>query len=183
MEETPELWIEYDPDWIGFTKVVNRGIRNVGTEFVCILNDDIPRFGMNWLLNLREGMDSHPLTGFVGPSGNCRTEPQRSGNARIRKKQFVPVGHLAWFCVLIRMSVFDEIGLLDESFLDYGSDVDFQWRAQDQGWISVWCPHVYIWHDVGEIRQPNWDDDQYRLMQKHGPMMQRKRVALSVKQS
>ena len=128
-----------------FTKTVNRGLMRVlPSEFVVILNDDAFPSQENWLRTLLEPF-SNPQVGAVGPSGLCSTRPQCFGTPYMDREPQV-VAQLAFFCVVIRGSVFDVVGLLDESFLHYGSDNDFILRMIQWGMLAVWQPRVYVVH-------------------------------------
>lgn len=59
-------------------------------------------------------------------------------------------------CPTINMAFKKEIlnntGYFDESF-DYGSDVDFTWRAVEKGYRIRYCPEALITHDWGSKRE------------------------------
>jgi len=70
------------------------------------------------------------------------------------------VSHLAGFCLVIRKTALAQVGLLDERFKHYGSDIDYQWRARERGGgRSVWVPEVYVDHELHRPRQPWWRED------------------------
>jgi hypothetical protein len=51
-------------------------------------------------------------------------------------------------CMLIRRSVFDELGGFDEvNFLLHCDDVDFSWRAKAAGYRVVFAPFASVFHD------------------------------------
>ena len=57
-----------------------------------------------------------------------------------------PVGWVKGACMVIRKSVIEKIGGLDEAIFMYGEEVEFCKRAWDQGW-EVWLiPDVSVWH-------------------------------------
>ena len=43
-------------------------------------------------------------------------------------------------CMLLPRKVFDEVGLLDESFLLYGEELDLATRLRDAGWAVLFTP-------------------------------------------
>src|SRR3989338_1386333 len=51
--------------------------------------------------------------------------------------------------MLIRKSVFDQIGLLDERFFIYGEDIDFCFRAVRAGWKIYYYPSLTVLHSHG----------------------------------
>ncbi len=134
----PLVIVDHNRD--GFTKTINRGLRQVQNhELACILVDDVNPLTANWLKLLAEPFDLD-VVGFTGPSGPCRTRPQNIGRMG-QTNRHILVDHLAFFCVLLRT----KIGLLDENFIHYGSDVDMQWRSSYQ---SIWVTGVYVDHGV-----------------------------------
>ena len=57
---------------------------------------------------------------------------------------------LAGAFMLMRKSVLDEIGLLDESFFMYGEDIDLSYRIIKAGYKNYYFPHTRIIHYKGE---------------------------------
>ena len=136
----------------GFTRTVNRGLRTLSTPYVCLLNDDAYPVTDNWLVLLRDAIDSKPEYGFAGPSGRCRGEVQSSGWPGM------PYGLrnvllLSFFCVLIKRAVLEDVGLLDEDFAHYASDNWLMFEAYKRGWRGVLVQHVFVEHAVGKTIQ------------------------------
>ncbi len=52
--------------------------------------------------------------------------------------------------MLLRKSVLDEIGLLDETFFMYGEDIDLSYRILKAGYKNYYYPHTRIIHYKGE---------------------------------
>ncbi len=57
---------------------------------------------------------------------------------------------LAGAFMLMRKSVLDEIGLLDETFFMYGEDIDLSWRILQGGFKNYYYPYTQIIHYKGE---------------------------------
>lgn len=57
---------------------------------------------------------------------------------------------LAGAFMLMRKSVLDKIGLLDETFFMYGEDIDLSWRILQGGYKNYYYPHTQIIHYKGE---------------------------------
>ena len=57
---------------------------------------------------------------------------------------------LAGAFMLLRKSVLDKIGLLDESFFMYGEDIDLSYRIQKGGYKNYYYPETTIIHYKGE---------------------------------
>jgi N-acetylglucosaminyl-diphospho-decaprenol L-rhamnosyltransferase len=49
-------------------------------------------------------------------------------------------------CMLLRASVVQEVGLLDEQFFMYGEDLDWAYRIKQYGWRIVYYPRVTVHH-------------------------------------
>ncbi len=64
--------------------------------------------------------------------------------------QVHPVDVLAGAFMLIRKSVLDKIGLLDESFFMYGEDIDLSYRIIQAGYVNYYFPETRIIHYKGE---------------------------------
>ena len=57
---------------------------------------------------------------------------------------------LAGAFMLLRKSVLDKIGLLDEDYFMYGEDIDLSYRVQKAGYKNYYFPHTRIIHYKGE---------------------------------
>lgn len=57
---------------------------------------------------------------------------------------------LAGAFMMLRKSVLDEIGLLDETFFMYGEDVDLSYRISQAGYKNIYFPETSIIHYKGE---------------------------------
>lgn len=57
---------------------------------------------------------------------------------------------LAGAFMLLRRSVLDEVGLLDEAFFMYGEDIDLSYRIVQAGHKNYYYPHTSIIHYKGE---------------------------------
>ena len=55
--------------------------------------------------------------------------------------------------MLLRKTILDEIGLLDEGFFMYGEDIDISYRIRRAGHKVIYYPHTTIIHFKGESTQ------------------------------
>jgi len=104
----------------------------------------------------RRGLPS-PLTAFYKMCGLCSRYPDHPKFGRYY------MGGLPWdspqeievvsgaFCML-RKSVIDEIGGLDEDFFMYGEDIDLSYRIMKGGWKNYYIPAQML-HYKGESTQ------------------------------
>jgi SAM-dependent methyltransferase len=117
------IWVD---DAIGYTKATNLGIRAATGEFVVLLNNDTELLSQekNSWLNMLVAPFSDPKVGLSGPLQLF----DDYSNSDV----------LIFFCVMVRKSLFDEIGILDEIFSPGGGeDIDFTIRANQAGYKSV----------------------------------------------
>jgi len=66
------------------------------------------------------------------------------------KEQVHEVEILSGAFMLLRRSLLDEIGLLDETFFMYGEDIDLSYRIIKAGFKNYYYPHTTIIHYKGE---------------------------------
>lgn len=66
------------------------------------------------------------------------------------KDQIHPVEILAGAFMLLRKSVLDKTGLLDEDYFMYGEDIDLSWRIIKAGYKNYYFPETRIIHYKGE---------------------------------
>nr|WP_320022447.1 glycosyltransferase [uncultured Draconibacterium sp.] len=68
----------------------------------------------------------------------------------LNKDEVHEIDVLAGAFMLLRKSVLDKIGLLDESFFMYGEDIDLSYRIQKGGYKNYYYPETTIIHYKGE---------------------------------
>ena len=80
-------------------------------------------------------------------------------------------------CLLVKTSVWDEVGGLDEAFAVAFNDVDFCLRLREKGWRIVWTPYAELYHHESKSRGSDEEDpakkarfakEQARLYEVHG---------------
>jgi GT2 family glycosyltransferase len=144
-EETrPFATLWYDKP-LGFAKAVNAGLCVAKGDYVLILNDDCV-FLSQWVDTMLAPF-SDPKMGIVG----------------VKEHTEVGIRFLIGFCLLVRMSVLDKVGLLDEQFNVGGmEDVDLCHRIRLAGYglkqVNVNMTHVpeTTVHNLPEGRQ-HWE--------------------------
>lgn len=162
MDAYPVVSVDHNHD--GYTATVNRALKELEGETVCLLVDDcITSDG--WLAALNTAMLERAKYNcwFAGPSGPCRTNPQCNGRqGDKRQPQFVNA--LAGFCLLIHRDALIMLRGLDARFQHYASDIDLQFRARRHfGARSLWVPGVYVAHELHAPLEPWWTTDHETL--------------------
>ena len=171
----------------GFTGGYNRALARLEAEYFVLINSDIevPR---DWLKPLVEWMDSHPACGACGPkliSYHQRDTFEYAGAAggcldrygypfcRGRVLQHVEKDHgqydtpadVLWCsgaCLMVRASLWKELGGLDERFFAHMEEIDLCWRMQLRGWKVTMVPQSYVYH-IGGGTLPNESPFKLRL--------------------
>lgn len=154
----PEVRIIENSENIGFAAANNQGIRLAQGKFVLLLNPDT--IVLDNTLDCLLGIMLHnPQVGVLAPQllnedGSVQPSVMRfpsllsSIQAYVRARihgasKAVPpdegkdvsyVECISGACLLVRQEVFRDVGLLDESYVMYGEDIDFCYRVNRRGW-------------------------------------------------
>ncbi len=150
----------------GFTIAANQGMRACEGDFVVLLNNDTT-VTSGWLEGLLHVAGSDDGIGIVGPkilspeTGMIQTIGGlifRKGGVQAPPGQGMPpdapglqhpfdVQYAEGSCMLIKRSVIDAIGYLDETFAPaYYEDTDYCFRAREAGFRVMYSPYSQIWH-------------------------------------
>lgn len=176
----PDVRLVQLPENRGFSAGNNAGIRASSGELVLLLNNDtvVPAGALDRLV---ARLDAAPAAGIAGPrlvDGEGRAElsfgPMISPLGELRQKILTglharDVRPVSWWverrtrqeryvdwvsgaCLLVRRSVAEAVGGLDERFFLYTEDVDFCASARAQGWKVLFTPSAEIVHLRGRSR-------------------------------
>ena len=171
----------------GFTGGYNRALKQVEAEYLVLINSDI-EVPADWLKPLVTWMDSHPQCGACGPKLISFTQRDRfeyAGAAgglldrygypfcrgRIMQKiekdqgQYDTPANVLWVsgaCLLVRASIWKELGGLDERFFAHMEEIDLCWRMQLRGWKVTLVPQSKVYH-IGGGTLPNESPFKLRL--------------------
>ncbi len=156
----------------GYTRAANRGLKTATAEHVVLLNSDtiVPRL---WMESLTECALSDASIGIVGPLSNAaswQSVPVRFGVGgdwavnelpdgysvddmaelvyQVSSKRFPRVAFVNGFCFLMKRSLIDAIGLLDEDAFPagYGEENDYCLRSAKAGFSLAIADHCYVYH-------------------------------------
>jgi GT2 family glycosyltransferase/tetratricopeptide (TPR) repeat protein len=145
----------------GFPAGVNQGIQASKGEQVLLLNNDIIATA-GWLRRLLRVLHSDKRIGLVGPCSNCVSgEQQISARyqdldeletfaqewATSKKHVVEDTDRLVGFCLLIRRTLIDKIGVFDERFgIGCFEDDDYCRRAVSSGFRAVIARDAFVHH-------------------------------------
>ena len=167
----------------GFSHAVNCGIRAADSEWIGILNNDVcPQ--SDWLRNLMEAAtaaNSWFVAGKLLDAAHrdrldgafdaiCRGAcAWRCGHGRPdselwnkpRQIRFAP-----FTAAIFRKDLFDQVGLLDETFESYLEDVDFGIRCATRGFTGLYVPQAVAYHE-GSATLGKWHPDTVRKLSRN----------------
>lgn len=117
------------PDMIGYPAACNAGIEAAKGEFIVLLNDDtiLLEQPKNHWLNILQAPFNDPRMAITGPWMNWCPYAEHD--------------FLIFFCVMIRKSALNVIGMLDTNFgAGYGEDCDICCKAKEAGFKIAQVP-------------------------------------------
>lgn len=163
------IWLDSYKN-LGFAKGMNQGIKLSETEYVTILNDDVEFVYDTWWDDvMNEFATRENLVGF-NPHSPCN---KNMYGDRVKQYDHSETGYTPeqveeikeifknerWYpgcctyCTIIKRSIFDEIGLLDESFgQGSGEDYDFNIRIARAGKVIGGGSSAIVWHWWGNTK-------------------------------
>jgi hypothetical protein len=166
----------------GFAVAVNFGIRASTTRWVAVLNNDVEPEPC-WLERLlsaaeRTGADyaAGRLVNWNHPDtlDGCYDLLSRSGLAwraghgqpAERYLQPCPIRCAPFTALLLRRTLFDDVGLLDERFGSYLEDVDFGLRCASAGFKGTYEPAAVAKHE-GSATLGRWSPKMVELLSRN----------------
>jgi GT2 family glycosyltransferase len=113
-----------------------------------ILPDGQPEpFGLKFPGLIKEFFHANPaVKSFVQPIMNARQKKSRAVAAAVPCRVDLVTGA----CFLVRRTVIEQIGSLDENYFIYVEEVDWCWRIKHAGWEIYSYPMVSIIHYFGQ---------------------------------
>ena len=158
----------------GFTGGYNRALSLIDAEYYVLINSDI-EVPKNWLSPLVEWMDTHPECGACGPklhswydrdmfeyAGAAGGDLDRYGypfcRGRVMSKiekdtgQYDTPANVLWVsgaCLMVRSSLWNSLGGLDDRFFAHMEEIDLCWRIQLSGFKVTIVPSSVVYHIGG----------------------------------
>lgn len=147
----------------GFAYAVNRGIEAAQGEYVLLLNNDtivFPNFVKNQYKMIKGKPDVFSCSALMIQNGKHELVDDAGDELAALGWGFAPdrdkpvsgcgVPHEVFSAcagaAIYRKSVFDEIGLFDESFFAYLEDMDIGYRARLAGFRNLYNPYAKVYH-------------------------------------
>lgn len=179
----PDLRLVFNDKNLGYARANNQGVALARGEYLLFLNPDTI-LEPDAIDRLVEFLDRHPDVGAVAPRllnpdgsqqlsirsfptfksvlyemvGLSRLFPgTRFGSWRLRSFDYNRPAFIQQpmaSCLLIRRSVFAELGGFDERFPIYYNDVDLSFRMHQKGYKTAYLPQSRVYHKIGASTDP-----------------------------
>lgn len=178
----------YRPMDFNFSAMCNMGVREAKGEYILLLNDDVEIIEENWL-RIMLGQALLPGTGAVGAKLWYPKE-ERIQHAGVTNMHIGPSHKLTTFpddrtyyyghntvtydmtavtaaCLLVRKSIYEEAGGLDEGMAVAYNDVDFCFKLAEAGYRNVLRNDAVLLHHesasrgIDDLSEEKW----HRLIQ------------------
>ncbi|MEJ2557919.1 MAG: glycosyltransferase family 2 protein [Anaerolineae bacterium] len=150
-ESFPEVWVIETGANLGFTGGNNVGIRHAldrEADYVLLLNHDteVASDSLTQLVRAAEAAID-PQRGQAQMVGIDEPDSGRYGSTP-REVDFV-----SGCALLVRSSVLEQVGLLDERFFAYYEEVEWCIRARRAGYHILSVPEAKVWHKISPGRR------------------------------
>jgi GT2 family glycosyltransferase len=180
--EQRNLRILRDDSPFNFSALNNRAVAIANGDYVCLLNNDVEVISPDWLGEM-VSLAAQPENGAVGAALWYPNNTLQHGGVIIglggvagHMHHTMQRGHFGYFgravatqnlsavtaaCLVIKKSVYDEVGGLDEGLAVAFNDVDFCLRVREAGYRNVWTPYAELYHHESATRGSDMDPDKY----------------------
>lgn len=182
-----------------FSAINNFGRRYAQGQYLLLLNNDVRVENGGWMTEMLrqcaraggaavcgamlyypDGTIQHAgvITGLGGYAGHSHKYAKRGGSGYMFRAATVQdFSAVTAACLLVKASVYDAVGGLDEKFAVAFNDVDFCLRVRDAGCRIVWTPYACLTHYESKSRgldekdpakAARFEQERRRLYELHG---------------
>lgn len=158
----------------GFATGYNLALRQVEAEYYILLNSDI-EVTPEWISPVIRLMEAHPdwaacqpkirsfyerekfeyagaAGGFIDKYGYPFCKGRLFQSIETDTGQYEQAEEVFWAtgaCMFVRSEVYHRLGGFDDDFFAHMEEIDFCWRAKNQGYRIMYCPSSTIYHIGG----------------------------------
>jgi GT2 family glycosyltransferase len=195
-DKFPEVKIIQNDTNGGFAKGYNDALKRVDANYYVLLNSDIEVTG-NWINPVIELMESDEniaacqpkllsyyeqekfeyagaAGGFIDKFGYPFCRGRIFQSLETDNGQYDDVVELFWAtgaCLFVRAEVYHQLGGLDERFFAHMEEIDFCWRAKNQGYKIMYCPGSKVYHVGGGTLPKHSSQKTYLNMRNNNIML------------
>jgi glycosyltransferase involved in cell wall biosynthesis len=189
-----------DDSPFNYSRLNNLAVDKSKGDVICLMNNDIEILTPDWIEEMLSFV-MQPDVGCVGarlwyPDGGLQHGGVISGIGGVagHSHKYLKKGNLGYFaravlhqslsavtgaCLMIRKSVWEEVGGLEEQLAVAFNDVDFCLRVREAGYRNVWTPYAEMIHHESLSRgAEDTPDKQKRFIQEINLMKTRWSSAL-----
>jgi GT2 family glycosyltransferase len=162
-----------DDSPFNYSRLNNYAARKTKADLVCLLNNDIEIITPDWL----EEMAGHAMRSDIGCVGARLWYPNDTlqhggvilgiGGIAGHSHKYWPKGDVGYMgravctqalsaitaaCLMVKRSIYEEVGGLDENIKVAFNDVDFCLRVRKAGYRNMWTPFAEMYHHESASR-------------------------------
>ncbi|MDR5855210.1 glycosyltransferase [Caballeronia sp. LZ062] len=193
LRSRPNVRVVRDDRPFNFSALNNAAVTLANGEFVCLLNNDIEVITPDWLEEM-VSIAAQPGNGAVGACLWYPNDTLQHGGVvlglggvaghmhyKMRRGLFGYFGRavatqnlsvVTAACLVIRKSIYEEVGGLDEDFAVAFNDVDFCIRVRNAGYRNVWTPHAELYHHESATRGSDMAPEKFQRFQREVRLME-----------
>lgn len=170
-KEFPKVELIKNKENMGFASANNIGIRKSKGKYLLLLNSDTLVLPGS-LEEMVEFMDRTPEAGAVGckllnPDGSLQSFGRGRSLKQSRNSEIKQVTWVEGSCLMVRQTVVNEVGLMDENFFFYSEDMDWCRRIRLAHWKIFVLPQAKIIH-YGRGSTKKWNGEIIRQAYESG---------------
>ncbi len=172
-----------DESPFNFSALNNGAAAQATGDYLCLLNNDIEVISPDWL-NEMVAIASQPGNGAVGAALWYPNNTLQHGGVLIglggiagHMHHSLQRGSLGYFnravavqnlsavtaaCLVIRRSIYEEVGGLNEELAVAFNDIDFCLRVREAGYKNVWTPFAELYHHESATRGSDMSSEKYQ---------------------
>jgi GT2 family glycosyltransferase len=184
-----------DPRPFNFSALNNAAVRVATGDIVGLVNDDIEVLSEDWLEQMvaltaqdavgcvgakllypdRRIQHAGIILGLYGLAGHAHRFAKEGDPGYLNRLRTVQdMSAVTAACLLVRKTVFDQVGGLDENLTVAFNDVDFCLKVRAAGYLNVWTPFAELIHHESVSRGRDFTPVKARRFADEHAVMQRR---------
>ncbi|MBF0528045.1 MAG: glycosyltransferase family 2 protein [Deltaproteobacteria bacterium] len=173
LDDNPLIRVVQDNRSFNFSALNNRAVTLVKGELLALLNNDVEVISPGWLvemaaLALQPNVGAvgarlwYPnntlqhggvITGLGGIAGHAHKYLRRGDHGYFHRAALTQnLSAVTAACLVIRKSIYEQVGGMDENLRVAYNDVDFCLRLRIAGYDNVWTPYAELFHHESASR-------------------------------
>lgn len=180
LEKNPKIRVVYWKGPFNFSGINNYGVKFAKGEQLLLLNNDVEVISPDWLqemlmfsqrsdvgavgalLYYEDNTIQHggTILGLGGIAGHAFLNIPR-GSPGYAGRLFIPQDYtcVTAACLMVKRSIYEEVGGLEEKFAVAFNDVDFCMKIRRAGYLNVFTPYAELYHYESKSRGSDLDPD------------------------